>query len=306
VSPRRASASRPAPLPAVAVAVLQSLYQHRLLSTGQVRAIHAPDATPRHVQALLADLERRGLARHARGRHGHKLWHLTPRGADAAEASGELDVPRRLLTPERAAGPLQAHTLAVNEVGIAFMRAARERGDEFGPLSWRHEVAHVAGPARGRRGVELVIADALLTYLRADDEGLSLEYRFLELDRATLPLDRLAAKLARYARLERHVSKGAREPGWRSHYPTFPGRLVVLADRPRQLLERHRDAALALCQADVELARAELSVSICLLDDLSERGPFDPIFARADDRERALNWLGEPGEATSGHDRRGS
>jgi Replication-relaxation len=302
----RTSAS-PGPLSAVAVAVLQSLYQHRLLSTAQVRAIHAPDATPRHAQALLAELERRRLAQHVRGRHGLKLWHLTHRGADAAEASGELDVPRKLLTPERAAGPLQAHTLAVNEVGIAFMRAARRRGDEFGPLSWRHEVAHVAGPARGRRGVELLIADALLTYLVADGDGLSLEYRFLELDRATLPLDRLAAKLARYARLERHVPKGAREPGWRSHYPTFPGVLVVLADRPRGLLERRRDAVIALCQADAELASsAELSVSICLLDDLSERGPFAPIFTHATDPRRDVNWLGQPDEPTSGYDRRGS
>ena len=296
MSPRRAATSRLAPLTAVAVAVLQSLYQHRLLSTGQVRAIHAPDATPRHVQALLAGLERRGLVSHARGRHGLKLWHLTNRGADAAEASGELDVPRKLLTPERAAGPLQAHTLGVNEVGIAFMRAARQRGDEFGALSWRHEVVHVAGPARGRRGVELLIADALLTYLLTDGDALSLEYRFVELDRATLPLDRLAAKLARYARLERHVPTGAREPGWRGHYPTFPGLMVVLADRPRRLLERRRHAAIALCEAHPPLAQAEPSVSICLLDDLRDRGPFAPIFARPTDLERAVNWLGERAE----------
>jgi Replication-relaxation len=304
---RHGAARRTGPLPAVAVAVLQSLYQHRLLSSGQVRAIHAPDATPRHVQALLAGLERWGLAQHARARHGLKLWHLTHRGADAAEASGELDVPRKLLTTERAAGPLQAHTLAVNEVGIAFLQAARRRRDEFGALSWRHEVAHVAGPARGRRGVELLIADALLTYLLTDSDGLSLQYRLVELDRATLPLDRLAAKLARYARLERHVPKGAREPGWRSHYPTFPGLVVVLADRPRRLLERRRDAAIALCEVDPELARStELSVSICLLDDLRERGPFAPIFAQTANPERAVNWLHEPGGPTSGHARRRS
>jgi hypothetical protein len=139
------------------------------------------------------------------------------------------------------------------------------------------------------------------------ETGLSLEYRFLELDRATLPLDRLAAKLARYARLERHVPKGAREPGWRGHYPTFPGLLVVLADRPRRLLERRRDAAIALCQTDPEFRRsAELSVSICLLDDLKQRGPFAPIFDPATDPRRAVNWLGEPDEATSSHDRRRS
>jgi Replication-relaxation len=305
VSRRRETKDGPGMLPAVAVEALQSLYQHRLLSTAQVGAIHARDGTPRHAQALLAALERRGLARHARARHGLKLWYLTSRGAVAAEASGELDVPRRLLTPELAAGPLQAHTLAVNEVGIAFMRAARGRDDEFGPLSWRHEIAHVAGPARGRRGVELVIADALLTYLLTEEDGLSLEYRFLELDRATLPLDRLAAKLAHYGRLERHVPKGAREPGWRAHYPTFPGVLVVLADRPRRLLERRREAAIALCKADPGLERAEVSLSVCLLDDLRERGPFAPIFRDAREPERPVDWLGEPGAAASGDESRG-
>lgn len=286
-------AVREAPLPAVGVAVLQSLYQHRLLSTAQVRAMHAPGATARYVQAVLAGLARRGLVGHARSRHGLKLWFLTPRGATAAETTGELDVPRRLLTVERAAGPLQAHTLAVNEVGIAFLAAASQRGDEFGPLSWRHEVAHVAGPARGRRGVELVIADAVFTYLHADGDSLALHYRFVELDRATLSSDRLAAKLARYARLERYVPKGGHQRGWRTRYPVFPGLLVVLADQARPLLERRRDVVLSLCATDPEIERSpSLAVSICLLDDLREHGPFAPIFLSASDPKTSVDWLG--------------
>ena len=36
--------------------VLTSLYRHRLLSTSQIRAIHAPDGTPRGVRKTLARL----------------------------------------------------------------------------------------------------------------------------------------------------------------------------------------------------------------------------------------------------------
>ncbi len=80
------------------------------------------------------------------------------------------------------------------------MRAARARGDECGPLAWRHEIAHPIGPAPGRRTPEQLIADALLTYQRNQPDGTtSFHYRFIELDRATMPVDDLAAKLARYA-----------------------------------------------------------------------------------------------------------
>jgi hypothetical protein len=41
---------------------------------------------------------------------------------------------RRLLMSAMASGQLQAHTLAVNDVGIAFLAAARERGPRFWPL----------------------------------------------------------------------------------------------------------------------------------------------------------------------------
>jgi hypothetical protein len=64
-------------------------------------------------------------------------------GARGTRTPGRVETRRKLLSPMDARGPLRAHTLAVNDVGIAFLKAARPRAeDECGPLAWRHEVAH--------------------------------------------------------------------------------------------------------------------------------------------------------------------
>jgi hypothetical protein len=192
---------------------------------------------------------------------------------------------------------LHPHTLAVSDVAICFLEAARKRSDEFTPLSWRHEVSHPLSAGRGRRR-KRVVADALLTYFLTDE--LSVAHRFVELDRATLAVDALAAELARYADLYRAVGKGG-EPIWRERYPVFPAVLCVLTGRPRPALERRRAAALALLRADPRIASAseDVAVSIGLLEDLQQRGPFAPIFSelRAD---VPIDWLGakeRPGAA---------
>lgn len=214
-------------LPAVTVRVLESLHQHRVLTARQVHALHTPAASLRWAQRILTQLHERGLAEHAHGPRGLALWFLTQQGADTIQSAGTLAEPRRrLTTPAQAAGPLRAHTLAVNDTGIAFVKAARERdGDGCGPLSWRHEIAHPYTAGRGRNGTHLVIADALISYLQAaPDESLILHQRFIELDRGTIPPDQLAAKLARYAQLKHYSpAKDTPEgPLWRAYYRTFP------------------------------------------------------------------------------------
>ena len=301
------TATRAAPgheprLSPAAVEILAWVAQHRLLATSQVAALRGPDASHRWTRALLSDLERRGLLAAVRARGQRKLWHLTERGAALAHSTGELAAPPKVLSAAEASGALQAHTLAVNDAGLAFLRAARERGDEFGPLSWRHEVAHPLTRGRGRRRRQL-IADALLTYLVVDGERLSLEYRLLELDRATLSLDRLAAKLGRYAELHRAADERG-EPRWRAWYATFPAVLVVLAGGDAAALERRRRTALALCRSDPELARTpEVSIAVGLLAELERRGPFAPLFLAPDEPDRPVDWLGRPGGATSARDR---
>ncbi len=279
--------------------ILGSLAQHRVLSTPQVRAIHLPEHGPRTAQRMMARLQRRGLATYATvpGVPGapRRLWYLTEAGALAAREAGMIDRPPLLLSAEQVTGPLQAHTRAVNDAGIAFLTAARQRGDEFPPTSWRHEVGHPLNAGRGRAR-RSVISDAVLTYVRLAPEKVVVEQRFLELDRATLTIARLIDELSRYARLYKATGADG-EPIWSGHYPWFPPILCVLAGGDRPALERRRETAVAMLSRDRDLQRTpEISIRLCLAADLAEAGPFEPIFTDYRDPERLTDWLvEEPG-----------
>jgi hypothetical protein len=273
--------------------VITSLGEHRVLSTAQVRAIHFPDRGLRRAQQVLAYLERAGLVAFVEARRApRRLWFLTERGADLVLDAGEVERRPKVLSPQQAAGPLRAHTLGVNEVGISFLRAARERGDEFGPLSWRHEVAHPLNRGRGRARRSL-IADAVLNYVRADERDIVYEQRFVEVDRATLSVERLVAELARYGQLSRARDKSGKSL-WGGHYPSFPPVICTLAGASRSALIRRRDIAVVLLEGHPELDRAyAVRIYFCLLDDLTERGPFAPIFRMVGEPDRVVDWLGD-------------
>ena len=285
-----------------AVAILESLNQHRLLLTRQVHALHTPGTSRRWTQCQLARLRGAGLAA-GTGVSGRRLlWHLTERGAQAVAAIPSRAEARCMaIAPEQAAGALYEHTIAVNDAGIAFVRAAREREDECGPFNWFHEIAHPLGPPPGRRTQEQLIADAVLTYQLTEPDGrTSIAYRFIELDRATRSAADLAHRIARYVRLYRHKLPADGPAGegtalWSRRYPVFPPVLVVLAGRRLDYqLEDRRRTVLALCRQDPDLAEApEVEVSICLLDDLARHGPFAPICRSIADPGKPVDWLGE-------------
>jgi hypothetical protein len=293
-----------------AVAALEALYRHRLLSTSQLHEMLMPEHTLRWARRILAGLAAAGMVGAVRARRpepgpGQRVWYLTALGAEAVEAApGRGDQGRRLLTPTQASGPLQAHTLAVNEVGLAFLRAARRLGHDFGPHSWRHEVGHELG-RRGRRGGGLLIADAVLRYWMTAPGGRTVpRYRFLELDRANQLVDDVVGKLVRYARLFRlwQERQAAGEgpaggmPDWPLLYRAFPNVMVVLANPDRMSLHRRMASMLALCRADPEIrSRDGVTVSFALLDDLVALGPFAPVFRQSEDGAW-VNWLGEEGE----------
>jgi protein involved in plasmid replication-relaxation len=284
-------------LPAVAVQVLESLHQHRVLTVRQVHALHTPDTLQRWTHRILARLADHGLVEQVTGPHRQGLWFLTPQGADTVESAGTLAEPRRhLTTPAQAAGPLRAHTLAVNDTGIAFVKAAREHGgDSCGPLSWRHEIAHPYTVGRGRHGAHLLIADALLSYLQAaPDESLILHQRFVELDRGTIQPDQLAAKLARYAQLRHYTpaKDSPEDPLWRTYYRTFPSVLVVFADQTPDQARRRIQKTIALYRSDPTQRRyGTVPVSFTTLPELTARGPFAPIFISAEQPDHYRDWL---------------
>jgi hypothetical protein len=297
-------------LPPAGIGVLELLWQHRLLSSSQLKRLVAPEASDAYLSGILCELEQRQLIAFVRmrARGAAKVWFLTDRGGDVVAAAPTKAEPRRLiLSQDSAAGGLQAHTLAVNEVGILFVEAARRRGDECGPLAWQHEIQHRIAEGQGRRrsGAESVQADALLNYAVILPEGrVELRYLFLELDRATEPADVLAGKLRQYARLYHHKPPTdaddplAGEPGWRYTYPLFPEVLVVLAGKPGPALERRISLVKALARQDpICRSTPEMQVSFTILDELAEHGPFAPVFIPLNAADR-VDFLGQPGLAT--------
>lgn len=291
-------------LPAVATAMLGGLYQHRLLSTKQLHALYTPGHQPRWTRRVLGRLAQRGLLDRVQVPRTRSLWFLTEYGADAVETAGPRAEPRRRLTTvAQAEGPLRAHTLAVNDVGIAFVGAARKHRDECGPDSWRHEIAHPISPARGGRPAELLIADALLTYLQAAKDGsFVLHQRFIELDRGTArPAEQLASKITRYTRLRHYTgaaSASTEEPSkplWRNYYRSFPHLLIVLADQTGEGMRQRIHRTLALHQSDpTNGQKGAIPVSFVALDDLTRHGPFAHIFIAAEHPGQPVDWLGQP------------
>ncbi len=289
------------PLPRVSglgAEILTGLYRHRLVSTSQAHVIHAPQLTRRRIRMVLCDLERTGyVSRVGIAGSMETAWYVTAAGAEAVEGAG-VDVRPYRLNASRAGGPLQAHTMAVNDVGIAFLAAARSRGEDFDVAGWRHEAAHPLG--EGRKP-ELVIADAVLDYVVHDPDGEVLVCRFLELDRATMSVREVATKLANYARL--HAYQPAARPGseaprgWRQHYHRrFPKVMVVMSGRPVPTLARRRDSLLELVRRDARVMalRDELGISVTTLEDLRRQGPFAGVFRRLGDPDTPVDVLGRP------------
>ncbi|MFE6335171.1 replication-relaxation family protein [Streptomyces sp. NPDC057798] len=129
-----------------------------------------------------------------------RVWFPTPYGVQVACQWPEL---RGLRPPktayDRTAVRLRAgHRLTVTETALAFLQDARRRGELCQPLDCIPKVYHPIG------GGEAVIPDALLYHRRGGDGG-SMLRAFVEVDRATMGPEHLAAKLPAYARLHAYV-----------------------------------------------------------------------------------------------------
>ncbi|GAA1439012.1 replication-relaxation family protein [Nocardiopsis tropica] len=282
----------PMQLSGVARTTLSVLYQHRLATTYQLRRLVSPNSPNRqYIWSVLNELRRYGLADRVipRAREHHR-WYLTAAGAEAAEEAVPGGARHFRMSAQRAAGPLQQHMLAVVDMGLAFIAGAAQQGDDFGPLDWMPEVAHRYRGGDMRFEDTHLISDALLHYTRVTTKGSRLQVQALvEVDRATMPVPRLAGKLGAYARYydyaplptgQRSAAKRAAQPAWRTRYPEWPRVLVVLDGGQRQLQERRRIDLAVYTSNMMHLAhpRPGFHIGAATMHDLKEHGPHEPIW----------------------------
>jgi hypothetical protein len=269
-----------------AAEVVEMLYEHRLLSTRQVHLWHRPDGSLRSVQRTLKSLADDGLvASSRRGVTGEAVWWATAAGARSAKAGGSRKRSYQV-TAEIARGPLRQHTLDTNEVGIAFVQAARAQGGwESGTVTWEHEVEYrVAERARGgqRADGDSVTPDAVLRFTAVwPNESLENLAFFIEVDRGNKNYPDVVKQIGAYYRLLRYNPKQGR--GWRDEFEFFPRLLVVLTGKSERVLINRRHQLLYFCTADPAMTKAreagwKAEVAIVHLTDLIERGPMAPIF----------------------------
>lgn len=146
----------------------------------------------------------------------------------------------------------------------------------------------------------MLIADAELTYLRVLDDRVRLNWALVEVDRATMALETLGAKLGRYVRLYEYAGRPGRRrigagPLWREHYPDFPAVLVVLANASHRRLWNRRWLIQSLWERDHADRGEWIDVRVCIYSELMEHGPFAPVFM--DDRQEMVDWLGRSPDA---------
>ncbi|MFF4763329.1 replication-relaxation family protein [Streptomyces sp. NPDC001292] len=153
-------------------------------------------------------------------------------------------------------------------------------------------------------GGEAVILDALMFYRRGREGGEGAMLRaFVEVDRATMGPERLAAKLNSYARLYHYVPAPApgrrhrlafQEPlqeEWRRHYPLFPRLLFVLVGTGPAGIET-RLKALRAAATDPALAGflRDVPVLAAPLVDLLQGGPAEPVWHPVRGPRSIVSW----------------
>ncbi|MFE0512870.1 replication-relaxation family protein [Streptomyces sp. NPDC058964] len=279
---------------------LALLAQYRMTTTEQMHQVIAPGVRIEQTRRRLAKLRHEGLIdRVTLPQAGRtRVWFATQYGVDVASEWPELRErrPPRLIADRTAVRLRAGHALTVTETGLAFLQDARRRGDECRPLDWIPEVYHPLG------GGEAVIPDALLYYRRSDQGGTMLR-AFIEVDRATMGPERLAAKLTTYARLHDYVpaplpgrprttaGQQLQEEDWRRRYPLFP-RLLFVLDGTGPAGVDHRIRALRAAASELALSSflRDVPVLVAALVDLLRNGPSAPVWRLIQNPNQRVGW----------------
>ncbi|MFF8639054.1 replication-relaxation family protein [Streptomyces pilosus] len=298
------------------------LVQYRMATTAQMHHIIAPDARVEQTRRRLAKLRQEGLIdRITLPRAGRtRVWYPTQYGVQVAGEWPELRGrrPPRGAVDRTAVRLKVGHGLTVTQTALAFLQDARHRGDVCQPLDWIPEVHHPLG------GGEAVIPDALLYYQRRTADGAHptagtdhgdgavgaertrggvMLRAFVEVDRATMGPERLAAKLGHYARLHSYtptpVTRPRQQPfpepaqeTWRQRYPLFP-RLLFILDSTGPTGVENRIHALRTAARDVSLAGflREVPVLTASMTDLLQHRPAAPVWRPVHDPDHRVDWM---------------
>ncbi|MGV9606054.1 replication-relaxation family protein [Streptomyces sp. NPDC003631] len=278
---------------------LAVLAQHRMATTQQVHLMISPTVRIEQTRRRLVKLRTEGLIdRVTLPQAGRtRVWFVTHYGAEVASGWPELRDwrPPRLAADRTAARLRVGHALVVTETALAFVQDARRHGDVCQPLDWIPEVYHSLGSG------EALIPDALLYYRRQAKErdGWSMLRAFVEVDRATMGPERLAAKISAYERLSRHVpaAVGRPRPGselpveeWRRRYPVFPRVLFVLDGTGPTGIDNRISALHAGAKfAHIDFLRG-VPMLAAPLNDLLRSGPSAPIWRPVTNPGQQVSW----------------
>lgn len=277
---------------------LAVLVQYRMATTEQMHLVISPGVRIEQTRRRLAKLRTEGLVdRVTLPQAGRtRVWFPTRYGV---QVTGEWPELRGRRPPKTAADRTAVrlrvgHGLTVTETALAFLQDARRRGELCRPLDWIPEVHHPIGNG------EAVIPDALMYYQRGSGDHWSMLRAFVEVDRATMGPERLAAKLTAYERLHRYTPAvlGRRPPlqepaveEWRRRYPLFPRVLFVLdGTGPAGVDNRIR----ALRAGAGRLAPTgflhHVPVLAAPLTELLQHGPSAPVWRPVHDPGQRVPW----------------
>ncbi|MFJ3414939.1 replication-relaxation family protein [Streptomyces sp. NPDC086082] len=277
------------------------LAQYRMATTEQMHRVIAPEVRIEQTRRRLARLRVEGLVdRITLPQAGRtRVWFPTAYGVQLACEWPEMrgHRPSRTVSDPTAVRLKVGHALTVTETALAFLEDARRRGDVCEPLDWIPEVHHPTGSG------EAVIPDALLYYRHgaADGAGGAMLRAFVEVDRATMGPERLAAKLTVYQRLYHYVPvipghrQTLQEPAveeWRRRYPLFP-RILFVLDGTGHTGIANRISALHAGAGLLAPSRFVYDVPVLAvpLADLLQHGASAPVWRPAHDPGRRVGWM---------------
>ncbi|MFI9830788.1 replication-relaxation family protein [Streptomyces sp. NPDC051913] len=280
------------------------LAQYRMATTEQMHRLIAPGVRIERTRRRLAKLRQEGLVdRITLPQAGRtRVWFATAYGVEVVSEWPELREwrPAKLGADRTAARLRVGHALTVTETGLAFVADARRCGDVCRPLDWIPEVYHPLG------GGEAVIPDALVYYRqdRRGGEGWSMLRAFVEVDRATMGPERLAAKIRAYERLFTYVPvavgqpravRARQEEDWRRRYPVFPRLLFVLDATGPAGVENRITALTASARLTGPAFRDTVPIYAASLTDLLRNGPSAPVWRPVTAPGQHVNWTHQVG-----------